>query len=209
MKSWTDLKCLLWKKLTLALGVLHGWFKTSWAGAGSYRNHPLAISIAIKLQWHRHLQGVGDTSSWRNDQGRCLGSSCCLRENGKVFDGGGALLVKDPNWDEWHASTKVLKGQVEPSFGQWPETSDFCVYTSSLKHGKALIWSNGVHLHIRVLHPERAGGCGRVWVRLIVEEVEGLLAGTWDVRNAVAISHCEFHFHIYTQHILTWDKVTA
>lgn len=208
MKSWTFLRYLLWT-LTLTLGILHGWFKTSWAGAGSYRNHPLAISIAIKFQWHGHLQGVGDTSSWCNDQGRCLCSGCCLWENCKVGNGGGALFVKDPNWDERHASTKVLKGQVEPSFGQRPETSDFCVYTSSHKHGKALIWCNSVHLHIWVLHPERAGGCGWVWVRFIVEEIEGLFARSWDVGNAVAISHCEFHFHVHTQHILPWDKVTA
>lgn len=195
--------------ITLALGILHGWFKPSWAGAGTYRNHPLAIPIAIKLQWHGNFQGIGDASSWRNDQGSCLSASCRLWENGKVGNGGGALFVEDPNWDEWHASTKVLKGKVEPGFGQWPKTSDFCVYTPGLQDGKARIWGDSVHLHVGVLHPERAGGSGWVRVRLVVEKVECLFARPWDVRDAVAVSDCEFHFHIYAQHVLSWDKVTA
>lgn len=198
-----------WNGLTLTLAILHGWFKTCRAGAGSYRNHPLSVSIAIKLQWHWHLQGVRNTSSWSNDQGRRLGSGCCLRENGKVCDGGGALLVINPHWNEWNAGPKVLKGQVEPGFGQWPKTSHFCVHASSVELGEALVWSNSVHLHVWVLHPERAGGGGRVRVGLIVKEVKSLFAGSWDVWDAVAISHCEFHFNVNTQHILSRYKITA
>lgn len=197
------------KTLTLTLGLFHGWFKTGHAGTGSYRNHPLPISVTVKLQWHRHLQGVGDTSSWCDHQWGCFSPRRCFGEHSKVCDRGGALLIKHSHWDERHASTKVLEGQVKPSFGQRTKTSDFRVYSSRFEHGKALVRGNGVHLHVRVLHPERAGGCGWIWVRLVVEEIKCFFAGTWDVGDAVAVTYCEFHLHVYTQYVFSWDEVAT
>lgn len=207
-QHWAEIVAVA-NAVTLALRILHSWFEPGRAGAGSHGDHPLAVPIAVELQWHRDLQRVGDARPRSDDQGRCLGAGGRLGENGEVGDGGGALLVEDPDRDERHARAKVLKGQVEPRFGQGAEASDFRIHAPRLEDGEAGVRGDGVHLHVGVLHPEGAGGGGRVGVGLVVEEVECLFAGARDVWNAVAVSHCEFHFHINAQHILPWDKVTA
>lgn len=77
-----------------------------------------------------------------------------LREEGKVLDDAGTLLVENSNGQQGHASAEVLECQVEASaLGQRPETPDLRVHlhqpSAKVDLGETLIGGDGVHLRGR------------------------------------------------------------
>lgn len=74
-----------------------------------------------------------------------------LREEGKVLDNAGTLLVENSDSQQGHASAQVLECQVESSaLGQRPETPDFSVHfhqpSAKVDLGETLIGGDRVHL---------------------------------------------------------------
>lgn len=62
-------------------------------------------------------------------------------------------------------------------------------------------------LYIGVLPPWRAACCGRVSIGFIVEQIEGLLTGTRDIRDTATVSHGELELDIDAEDTSPWDEV--
>lgn len=175
-------------------------FKPSFARAAPDRNHPLPVSIAVKLYGDVDLLWVGDADSSGNDQGGALSPRHCFWEDGKILHHTGALFVEDPDREQRHAGAVVLKSQVEAVLGQWAEAPhlrvDLHQASVEVHLGEALIRRDGVHFEIRGLHPEGGAFGGDYGVRLVVVEVEGLLARAGHVGDGAAVAHGESDLHV-------------
>ena len=179
--------------------ILHG-LEARLAHAAPDGHQPLAIPVAVELDGHIHLLCVGDAAAPGGHQRRALRPRQRLLEDGAILDDAGALPVEDAHGNEGHAAAVVLEGQIEAAAGHGPETPHLGVDlhdpAAQVHLGEALVGSNGVHLHPRVLHPGGEGLGGRVEVGLVVVEVEGLLAGAGHTGDATAVSHGELHLHV-------------
>lgn len=175
-------------------------FKPSLACAAADRNHPLSVSVAVELYWDVNFLWIGNADPSGNDQGGAFSSCHGLRKDCKVLDHTWALLIKDPDWQQRHAGTIVLKGQVEAIFRQWTKAPHLCVdlhQASSKVHlWEAFISSYGVHLEVRGLHPESGAFGGNNSISFIVVEIERLLAGARDVGDGAAVTHSESNLHV-------------
>lgn len=172
----------------------------SLAGAAADGHHPLAVAVAVQLDGHVHLLGVGDAGATRRHQGRALRTCHRLREDGEVLHHAGALLEEDPDRQQRHASPVVLESQVKAIAGQGPEASHFRVHlhqpAPKVHLGKALVSSDGVHFEVGCLRPEGGLLGGNDRVCLVVVKVEGLLAGARDIWEAAAVPHSEAHLGV-------------
>lgn len=181
--------------LTFADGAILGCLVSSFAHAAADRYQPLAISVAVKFNWHINFLSVGYAGPSGCHQWRALSSWQSLWEDSSIPDNAGTLSEKYPHSDEGHAGSVVLKGQVEAGARHRAEAAHLSVdlhHPATQVHlWKALVGCDGVHLDPGVLHPWRVNFSGRVRVRLEVVEVEGLLARAWDIRDAAAVSHWE------------------
>lgn len=110
------------------------------------------------------------------------------------------LFEEDTDRKERHTGSIILESKIKTIPRKRPKAPDFCVDlhqpSPEVHLGEALICSNGVHFEVRGFGPEGRLLGGNDRVSLIVVQVEGLLAGAWNVGEAAAVPHSEAHLRV-------------
>lgn len=179
--------------------ILHG-LVPRLAHAAPNGNHPFSVTVAVQFNGYVHLFCIRDTNATCSNKGGALCPGESFLKQCPVGDDAWTLPVEDADSYERHATTVVLKGQVESITGHRAKAPDLSVdlhHPSSQVHlGEALICCNSVYLDPGVFHPGRRSSGGSVRIRLIVKEIECLFAWAGYVRDATAIPDWELHLHV-------------
>lgn len=172
-------------------------FIPGFAHAAANGYHPLPIAITVQFNGYIHLLPIGNTHPSGCHQRGALCSRQSLGEDGAILDYAGTFSVEDSDSNEWHAGTIILESEVEAIAGNRSKTPYFTVNlhdaTTKINLREAFIGCYSVNFHPRVLHPWWRWFSSRVWVRLIVVQVESLLAGPRDVGYRAAVTHWKLH----------------
>lgn len=185
--------------LTLAGHAVLG-FIARLTGAAPDGHHPLPVPVAVEFNGHIHFLCIGDARAPSNDQRCALCPSHSLWEHCKILHNAGTLFEEDTDRKERHTGSIILESEVKTIPCKRPKAPDFCVdlHQSSPKVHlrEALICCNSVHFEVGGLGPEGRLLGGNDRVSLVVVQVEGLLAGAWDVGEAAAVPHSEAHLRV-------------
>lgn len=176
------------------------------ADASSQRDQPITISSTEQLGCVSFFSMVDACSPHLHQRGG-IHPRYCVWKWGQVPQCEWTFLIVNSHWNQGYAGTNVLECQIEALPGHGSNLAHLCVELedaiSEIHLSEALISSDGVNL----------GVLGRLefdamsLISLVVEEVEGLLAGARHPRNGVAIPQSEAKLHVNLLSRLSRDPV--